>query len=209
VGVAAVSAAARTSSDATTDPVDNVRPFPRLQRTAPPTDAELLRRCRAQDGEAWQQLVDRYERLIYTVALRNGLSAEDAADVTQITFVALLDSLDRMREEERLASWLMTVARRQAWRVRNLTRRSVSLEAAPEPSTDPSADWDTLATLHDALGTLGGSCRELLLALYFDPAEPSYVDLAERFGRAVGGIGPMRGRCLARLRELMSEGEAS
>jgi len=173
-----------------------------------PTDAELLRRCRGQDPEAWQLLIDRYERLIYTVALRNGVSAEDAADITQTTFVALLDSLDRIREEERLASWLMTVARRQAWRLRNLTRRAVPLEAVAEPAEDPSTDWATLTTLHDALGALGGSCRELLLALYFDPEEPSYVDIAERFGRAVGGIGPMRGRCLARLREIMAEDEA-
>lgn len=174
-----------------------------------PSDAELLRRCRQQDPKAWQLLIDRYERLIYSVALRNGVSAEDAADITQTTFVALIDSLDRLRDEERLASWLMTVARRQAWRLRNLTRRAVPLESVPEPSADPSAEWDTLTTLHDALGTLGGPCRELLLALYFDPQEPSYVELAERFGRAVGGIGPMRGRCLSRLRQIMCEGEAS
>lgn len=210
VGVPRMAASAETSGELMNEPASNVRVFPRRpQIAAPPSDAELLDRCRRQDAEAWRLLIDRYERLIYTVALRNGLTAEDSADVTQTTFVALLDGLDSVRDEERLASWLMTVARRQAWRLRNLKRRSVPLEAAPEASTDPSADWDTLTTLHDALSTLGGSCRELLLALYFDPAEPSYVDLAERFGRAVGGIGPMRGRCLARLRELMSEGEAS
>ncbi|WGL51009.1 sigma-70 family RNA polymerase sigma factor [Nocardioides sp. BP30] len=188
---------------------DNVRPLrPIRPIVAPPTDAELLRRCRHQDPEAWQLLVERYERLIFSVALRNGLSREDAADITQTTFVALIDSLDRVRDEERLASWLMTVARRQAWRLRNTSRRAMPLESAPELAEDPLSDWDTLVTLHDSLSTLGGTCRELLLALYFDPEEPSYVDIAQRFGRAVGGIGPLRGRCLARLRELMAESEA-
>lgn len=172
---------------------------------AAPTDAELLVRCRRRDPEAWTQLTERYERLIYSVALRNGVSPEDAADITQTTFITLIDSLDRLREDEKLASWLMTVARRQAWRLRNTSRRSVPLEAAPEPTDDPLADWATLTTLHDALSELGGTCRELLLALYFEPEEPSYAEIAERFGRAIGGIGPLRGRCLERLRAIMSE----
>jgi len=169
------------------------------------TDADLLRRCRRRHADAWNQLVSRYERLVYTVALRNGLGPEDAADVTQSTFVALLDSLSRIRDEEKLPSWLMTVARRQAWRIRNLSRRTSTLDNAPETSIDPFADWATTAALHDGLATLGGICRELLLALYFDPDEPSYAELAERFGRSIGGIGPLRGRCLDKLRVILED----
>ena len=38
-----------------------------------------------------------------------------------------------------------------------------------------------------------------------DPASPSYAIIAERFGRSIGGIGPMRARCLQRLRVLLGE----
>ncbi|GAA3824001.1 sigma-70 family RNA polymerase sigma factor [Nocardioides panacisoli] len=169
------------------------------------TDADLLRRCRRRDADAWNTLVGRYERLVYTVALRNGLSAEDAADVTQATFVALVDSLDKLRDEEKLPSWLMTVARRQAWRTRNLSRRTTPLEFAAEGTTDPFADWATMTALHDALATLGGTCRELLLALYFEPDAPSYAEIANRFGRSIGGIGPLRGRCLDKLRVILGD----
>lgn len=169
------------------------------------TDAELLRGCRRRDSEAWNTLVGRYERLVYTVALRNGLSPEDAADVTQSTFVALVDSLDRIRDEEKLPSWLMTVARRQAWRTRNLSRRTTTLEGTTEDTTDPFADWAATTALHDALATLGGTCRELLLALYFEPDEPSYAEIAQRFGRSIGGIGPLRGRCLDKLRVILRD----
>lgn len=169
------------------------------------TDADLLRRCRARDASAWNELVGRYERLVYSVALRNGLGAEDAADVTQSTFVTLIDSLDRIRDEERLPSWLMTVARRQAWRTRNLSRRSVALEEVDPGAEDPLAEWATVIALHDALGELGGSCRELLLALYFEPESPSYAEIAARMGRSIGGIGPLRGRCLDKLRGLLEE----
>jgi RNA polymerase sigma factor (sigma-70 family) len=191
-------------------------PALRLADSAPPsgtpaqqrglvTDADLLRRCRRRDADAWNILVGRYERLVYTVALRNGLSPEDAADVTQATFVALVDSLDKLRDEEKLPSWLMTVARRQAWRTRNLSRRTTPLEVADEGTTDPFADWATTTALHDALATLGGTCRELLLALYFEPGEPSYAEIANRFGRSIGGIGPLRGRCLDKLRVILGD----
>lgn len=172
---------------------------------AQPTDAELLERCRHRDGRAWDLLVSRYERLVYSVALRNGLSAEDAADVTQSTFVALIDSLDKILEEDRLASWLMTVARRQSWRVRNLSRRSIPLEHAPESVEDPHAGWEAVVDLHDALAVLGGTCRELLQWLYLDAEEPSYAEIARRLDRSIGGIGPLRGRCLDKLRQILTE----
>lgn len=189
------------------DSVDAVvRPLvPRRRPVAPPTDAELLEGCRQRDPSAWDQLVARYERLIYSVALRNGVSAEDAADITQTTFVELIDALDRLRDEDRLASWLMTVARRQAWRVRNAARRVIPSDELPEDAHDPFADWGTLTTLHDALAQLGGVCRQLLEALYLAPERPSYAELAERTGRSIGSIGPTRGRCLQRLRELVGE----
>ncbi len=186
-------------------PLRAPRPSPAVRRTlAAPSDPELLERCRGGDAAAWDLLVGRYERLVYSVAMRNGATTEDAADITQTTFVALIDALHRLEDDTRLASWLMTVARRQAWRVRTLSRRDLPLESAPETTTeDPYELWDTQTVVHDALATLGGTCRELLLALYFDPDEPSYADIAARLGRSIGGIGPLRGRCLERLRTIM------
>lgn len=197
-----------THENVTRLPLARPRATSRPHVVSGPSDAELLRRCREQDVEAWNLLVERYQRLVHTVALRNGLSPEDAADVTQTTFVALIDSLERLRDEERLASWLMTVARRQSWRVRNAARTAVSLDQVPEESEDPLAEWATVTTLHDALGELGGVCRELLLALYFEPEQPSYAEIADRFGRSIGGIGPLRGRCLEKLRGLVDEESA-
>lgn len=180
-----------------------IRPAPNAPTT--PSDAELLERCRNRDANAWDELVARYERLIYSVAMRNGVSAEDAADITQTTFVELIDALDRIRDTDRLASWLMTVARRQAWRTRSAARRTQPTDELLAGVDDPFSDWGTLTILHDALATLGGTCRQLLQALYFDSDEPSYAEIAERLNRSIGGIGPMRGRCLKRLREIIGE----
>lgn len=170
-----------------------------------PSDLELLSACRLGDQGAWELLVERYERLVFSVALRNGVGREEAADITQMTFIALLESIGKLREDQRLASWLMSVARRLAWRQRRRSDREfpgVETVTCPE---DPIADWERIAVVHEGLMRLGRACRDLLLALYFDPASPSYAIIAERLGRSIGGIGPMRARCLQHLRNLLGE----
>jgi RNA polymerase sigma factor (sigma-70 family) len=167
-------------------------------------DRELIRRCRDGESAAWDTLVRRYERLVYSVALRNGLSPEDAGDVCQSTFVTLVEALGSLRDTERLASWLMTVSRRLSWRVNGRGAREFPVADLPDGRANDSADWSDLIAVHDALAQVGQPCRDLLVAMYFDPAQPSYAELARRFDRSIGGIGPMRGRCLQRMRSLMT-----
>ena len=169
------------------------------------SDTLLLQQIRAGQSEAWEILIARYERLVYSVARRNGLSSTEAMDVTQNTFTIFLESHTTLRSDESLAWWLMTVTRRQSWRARNRARREVpTADVAPVPD-EPGVDWEQAFSVHTALDRLGDPCRELLIALYFDPSEPTYAAIARRLGRSIGGIGPMRGRCLARLRTLLED----
>lgn len=172
--------------------------------------AQLLERCRTGEEAAWSELVTRYERLVYGVALREGLAVDDAADVTQSVFETLFTSLHALREEERLSSWLYAVARRQAWKVRERRHREQPSSVATDgesagaiPVIDPAGDLDRALSLHEAMQALGAPCRDLLTALYFDPAEPSYAEVAARLGRPVGSIGPARARCLQHLRAVL------
>ncbi len=188
--------------------VDNAHvAWPRFARDAEvgPSDLELLSACRAGDPEAWELLVERYERLVFSVALRNGVTREEAADITQMTFIALLESIGKLREEQRVASWLMSVARRLAWRQRRRSdRERLGLDGV-SGSDDAIENWERVAVVQEGLQRLNRACRDLILALYFDPASPSYAAVAERLGRPIGGIGPMRARCLQRLRSLLGE----
>lgn len=188
---------------ATTDQVTRIG-SPR-DAADPPSDHDLLTACRTGDQDAWELLVGRYERLVFSVAVRNGMTRDEAADITQMTFVALLESIARLRDERRLASWLMSVARRLAWRQRRRNERDHLVDGPVRWPEDPIAQWEQVAWLHEGLQRLGPACRDLLLALYFDPAAPSYGEVADRLGRTVGGIGPMRARCLRRLRTLLEE----
>jgi RNA polymerase sigma factor (sigma-70 family) len=169
------------------------------------TDGELLDLCRAGDAESWDVLVRRYSQLVATVAVRAGLPPEDAKDVTQATFIALLESGTRIRQGERISSWLVTVAQRKSWRARRTLEHELLIDELPERFEDPAETWDRVAVLHAGLIRLGGPCRELLETLYLDPSCPSYAEVAARLGRAVGTIGPTRGRCLEKLRAMIGE----
>lgn len=172
-------------------------------REAP--DRGLLAACRRGETSAWAAVVDRYERLVFSIPLRYGLSREDAADVTQSTFTALMQGLDGLRDQDRLAAWLATVARRQTWRLLDRSRREfvVVLEGDGQQEVDPIEGWERAEWLYRGLETLDAPCRELLTALYLDPAQPSYAEAAARLHRPVGSIGPTRARCLSRLREVL------
>jgi RNA polymerase sigma factor (sigma-70 family) len=175
------------------------------------SDGDLIRACRAGDEKAWQQLLDKYERLVYSIPLNHGLRREEAADIAQITFTALIQSLESLRDDSNLGGWLAVVARRHTWRVLQRHRREVADELDPETIgaliPDPANDlqrWEMTEWISSGLALIGDRCRDLLVALYFEPGEPSYAEVARRLGLAAGSIGAIRGRCLQRLHEILT-----
>src|SRR6185295_19506940 len=70
------------------------------------TDEELILACRKGDTHAWECLLHKYERLVFSIALNYGLSRDDAADVVQTTFLGLIQNLDTLRADSRLSAWL-------------------------------------------------------------------------------------------------------
>ncbi len=171
-------------------------------RTIVPTGS-LLDRCRAGHTGAWSELVATYERLVYSIALRSGLSQQDAGDVAQITFATLVENLDKIDKDDSVGWWLATVARRTTYRMIERRRREVADEFAGADETTGASDdevVDALA-LHEGLARLEASCRQLLTALFAE--EATYVDIARRMGHQIGSIGPMRARCLAHLKKIL------
>ena len=176
-------------------------------------DRALLAACQKGEAMAWEQLLIKYERLVFSVARNCGLPPEDAADVTQITFTYLMQSLAAVNAEH-LGGWLATVARRHSWRLlkqRNLAANDeVDLEMVDtlrpnHPAPSAIERWEVTEWLHEGLTLLNERCRELLLALYFDVQEPAYKVIAESLGIPEGSIGPTRARCLKQLRTLLED----
>ena len=177
-------------------------------------DRDLILDCRNGDLGAWQRLLDRYERLVFSVPRRYGLSREDAADITQLTFTILFQGMDTLSEESTLGAWLTTVARRHTWRRLDRKRReeagwygssSEKISMLADTGAEDIERWELTEWLDYGLSLVGKPCRDLLSALYLDPKQPSYAEVAARLGMAVGSVGPTRIRCLKRLRRVLGE----
>ncbi len=74
--------------------------------------ADLVRRCRAGDGTAWEEIVSLYSRRIFNLAYRFTSSVEAADDLTQEVFIRIYKTLDQYDPKQgNLSSWLMRLAR--------------------------------------------------------------------------------------------------
>jgi len=169
------------------------------------SNRDLIERCSAGDPDSWSTIVDRYERLVYAIPLREGCDEELARDITQETFGQLFRSLDSINDPDALASWLATVCRREVWRRRSAAdfNELELLEDQIEPAPDFVDGYVHSAEVYDAVQRLSDPCRSLIFGLFFDPKEPDYASLAVQLGRPVGSIGPLRGRCLGALKAIM------
>ena len=190
--------------------------FVKSEHNAVDSDRDLIQRCRQGSTSAWQMLLNRYERLVYSIPLRYGLSRDDAADIAQITFTILIQSMDSLSEDSRLGPWLVTVARRHTWRLMERNRRTIASEHLDDTSlaesvallgksdADSIEHWELTEWLEAGLSKIDERCRDLLLALYFQPERSSYAEVGARFNMPTGSIGPTRARCLERLKQTLS-----
>ena len=183
------------------------------------TDAELLRACRRGDEAAWDELVDRYQRLIATIPRRAGLSEEQTADVFQEVFLTLFEKLDEIREPDKLRSWLVTTTKFKTWRIIRSeksfyapeTEEEMAEEMARLPDSSPLAD-ERLIQLEEqhliraALHELEERCRTILSMIYLrDAGAASYAEVARAVGVGETSISPMRARCLRKLAKILTK----
>lgn len=166
---------------------------------------DTLAAAKARDPFAWGALVDRFRGQVLRVARSFGLDSHQADDVAQETWLRLYRNLEAVRDPDALGAWLTTTARRESLRV--LRRREPVTDT--EPSDAPAAEVDlddalVFAQRRDAVGRALGALpqrhRDLMHALMVEPAL-SYAEISDRLGIPVGSIGPIRGRCLARLQD--------
>jgi RNA polymerase sigma factor (sigma-70 family) len=177
--------------------------------------APLVDRAAVGDADAWDELVERFAGLVWSIARGYGLGPADAADVSQTCWLRLAENLDRLHDRERVGSWLATTARRESLAVLKRGRRQVPSgmrfedEIAYEPDLDVSLlRKERAAVLFDAFRDLPALCRTLLQVLLSDPA-PSYAEVSENLDMPVGSIGPRRARCLERLRVTVEQRTSS
>ncbi|BCJ74903.1 DNA-directed RNA polymerase sigma-70 factor [Catellatospora sp. IY07-71] len=172
--------------------------------------AGLLEKAREGDRGALDAIVREVNPLLWHVARAQGLAAEPAADVVQTTWLVFVRHLDTIRTPQALLGWLATTARREAWRLLRQERAGADPDSeVVEHALSPAADVDEQVLTHErdralwrALQAVSDRCRRLLRVVALVD-RPDYDVLAEAMGMPRGSIGPTRGRCLAKVRELL------
>jgi len=177
-------------------------------------DSELIDACLKGTGQAWEALIVRYQRLIYSIPLRYGLTEHDANDIFQNVSLLLLENLARLRDRERLGAWLVITTRRECWRLFH-QHRQVSLDPETvyldeqlfdsQRSEDDFLVLESQVLVRAALAQMDAPCQELLNKLFYTEPRPSYTEIARSLALPEGSIGPTRARCLDKLMRILEK----
>ena len=170
-----------------------------------PTVIALVTRARDGDQGAWDEIVERFAPLVWSVCRRHGLYAADADDVGASVWLRLVERLDTIRDPAALAGWLATITRRECLNTLRARTKETTLPDDPPVAAETPTSEEWLLTqernmaLRAGFAELSDKCRELLALLFADPPPP-YATISEKLDIPIGGIGPNRQRCLEKLR---------
>ena len=173
-----------------------------------PTVVALVARAARGDPGAWDEIVERYAPLVWSICARFQLSSHDREDVSQSVWLLLVEQLGKLREPAALPGWIATTTQRECLRVVMAARKSerlgTGLDDALQFVDHTIIDEEILmaernAALRAACAELPTRCQQLLAMLTSDPP-CSYAQISEKLQIPMGSIGPQRARCLERLR---------
>ncbi|HUK81673.1 MAG TPA: sigma-70 family RNA polymerase sigma factor [Verrucomicrobiae bacterium] len=179
------------------------------------TDTELVRHAKAGDLAAFEELVTRYERRVFSLAHRMLDNQQDAEDVTQQSFLSALEHLAGFREESSFYTWLMRIASHAALKVIRKRRGlpAESLEELSVPHPEFIATWkespakiaqqnETGQLIEDALAQLDEKHR--LVFLLRDVEGLSVKETAEATGLSDANVKVRLLRARLQLRERLT-----
>ncbi len=167
-----------------------------------PSDEQLAAAARDGSDDAFRQLVERFERPVFSLLVRMVRSSELAEDLAQETFVKAWKALGRFDPARKFSSWLFKIAHNSALdALRRRDDTALSLDApgpdgeAPlELPADPTAEnplavalgREAGVVLEAALATLRPAYREILLLRFAE--ELSYEEIAQVTGNPLGTV---------------------
>ena len=166
------------------------------------TDAQIVSRCRDGDEAAWNELVERFSRYVYAIAVQAfRLGPHDAEDVFQDVFARVYEHLGRLRSDEAIRPWIAQLTRRLC--IDRL--RAGGREGLVDPDDIEIGELDeTLGRLDEAmtvragLEAVGEACREILDRFFC--RDQSYRAIGEALDLPSGTIASRISRCLTKLR---------
>lgn len=176
------------------------------------SDEELVKACREGDETAWEAITYKYQKLLFSIPRRAGLSQDLAADVLQDVFTTLFIKLDSLEKPEFLRAWLITTTKHKTIHLisRETRGRPRSIDGQEDDPAMQVVDKAPLADevlvrlerqsqIETAFTEIEERCRQLLMMLYLDDHKIPYSEIVEKLNIPLGSIGPTRARCLQKL----------
>ena len=146
-------------------------------------DIVLVERCLGGDTAAFRPLVERYQRVLFTVAARMLGDGDEAADAAQNAFVRAYQKLQTFDHGHKFFSWLYRILINECLNVRRSRRALEPLDASLAARDDPHRDLEQSelrASVQLALLRLPPASREVIVLRHF--AGLSYLEIAEALG---------------------------
>jgi len=179
-------------------------------------DELLLRRAQGGDPEAFEQLMQPLEQLVWRVCWHYTGNREATEDCGQETMIRIWRNLGNYRGECALESWVYRIAANccMDWLRKKKRDKSVSVEPLREQGFDPAdtapgteeqvVQEDERRRLREAIAELPEDQREALILTQLEKI--SYEETARRLGVEEGTVKSRVNRAKARLKEMLSEG---
>jgi len=187
------------------------------------SEAELLDRCRRGQADAWDELFDLHYAAAgrFIFQLGSDFTQEDAEEICQEAFLAVIRNLSSFHGESQFQTWLFRIAANKARDFRerrNAAKRGsghapLSLQAEDPESgltLDPPAELpgpddvlmtvEKMALVRQTLDQLGEPCREIIELRYL--GDLSYEELSRTLKLNPKTVSSRLSKCLDRLEEL-------
>lgn len=140
----------------------------------------LLDRCLEGDGGAFGRLIDRYQRVLYNVALRMVGNREDALDITQSVFLKAYQAIGTFDRRHKFFSWIYRIMMNETLnhlskrkRTEPLDETIVSREEGPEEECSRERLRETIQS---ALLELSPDYRQVIVLRHY--GELSYEEMS-------------------------------
>jgi RNA polymerase sigma-70 factor (ECF subfamily) len=174
-------------------------------------DETLVKQCQRGDSEAMNRLIVKYQDRIYNVILKICNNSDDAAELTQDTFVKVMENIASFRQKSSFYTWLFRVAVNEAI---NFCRRrfkvitqsldsgfSMPVDMAENDPARLAQQKEMIVLLTEAIGRLDEDHRVVLVLR--DIEQMSYNQIAESLELELGTVKSRLSRARAMLREIL------
>jgi RNA polymerase sigma factor (sigma-70 family) len=174
----------------------------------------IVDRCCDGQNDAWHELIDLVGPVIFSICRRAKLTRDESFDIYGQVCYELVKGIRSLREAEKLPSVVATITRRQIYAFYQKMQLVAYLDdetlhqIADDKCDDPEEVYEQVQKrklLEDALTELSEKDQRLLSALFLDPAEPSYKEIAATLKMPVSSIGPLRAKALQKLCQILKK----